>query len=359
MGRRRRLVAGLMALNAATVAWAADAPEPQLGESLGLRPVAPLVAVAREEGMALNGAVFRTVLTASDHEAEVAVKGSCTLVVETRGKRRLAQWLVEVAALDEDGEGFESSTDQEARLFTSTGREHTFAMTKQPVRLTAFGPVPLAERKLAKLTRDDIPRATVERAVTADFLRLGFAGFTRGWIGMLERGVETAPGLGLRLREPYPEKVTQAVAKIAAEAGWTEVDDRAYAATLPALLEFVGVIMKTPAMAEILAEVVDVPWWSVVKRGGKLPPINIRYRFERIRRVATQTASADARQPQDVYVLPVVLLLDGKPALEVDLFVRRPVGGLALVAGVIGLEARDPRDAQSRVLMRVIGVSDD
>ena len=335
---------------------AADDDEAKFGEIMRVKAVPPLVAAVKEAGGVLNG---RSVWQKSASEVALSAGSQAVAVVELRGKGTPKQWMMMLRVAEDSDDDADVDTkpepDRVARVFSSTGRMFAFPTSKVPLALAVFGPVELDKRGLKKAEDGKLKHQEARRNVSEGFLRLGFADFAAAWVDLRERGGPVGPGLGTNLR-PYPEDLAAKVAEIAAKAGWTEENDRAFAGTMPALFEFVTVILKTPAMAEIMWEVVDVPWMSMVGRKGKMPSINFQYEPNQVRRLGIR--SGESTEYRDLYVVPFKFMLNGKLALNVELVVRKPEGAARLAAGVVALEARDPRDASKRVLVKFLGFTD-
>ncbi len=341
------------------VGAAEDVVQAKFGEFLRVRPTAPLVAAVQGAGFRLNGRPFDEDLEAG---ADLRVGTHVLAVIELRGKGATKQWMLAIRhaeASNPTGASAEADPDsvrpQLARVFSSTGRRFEFPSERLAMAFEVFGPVELSERGSRQVEKHGVKQQDNRRWVSEGFLRLGFADFAEAWVNLRESGVAVAPGLGTQLR-PYPEDLAAKVAGVAERAGWSEENDRAFSATMPALIEFVTLILRTPAMAEIFWEVTDVPWLAVMKKRGKLPSINFQFQPEGVRHLTRP--SDEPPRYREFYVVPFELKLEGKTALEVALVVRNPRGALVLTAGVVALEARDPRDPARRVLVRLVGASE-
>ncbi len=344
------------ALVAGSLGGAGRAADPPavFGEFLHVRPQAPMVEAARAAGYVFNGRAFRVFDAA---QTQLQPGDQVVAVIELRGKGESQQWLLGMRRTEEEARSDQPAgkdTEAVARVFTSTGRSFRFPADKVGIEVEVFGPLELSKRGAAKVRKEGVKRQQAQLQVRRGFLEHGFASFAAAWIDGVKRNEGAGPSLGLQFR-PFDEAYAAEVAKVATQLGWSEEDDRAFAGTLPALLEFLTTILQTPSMAEVFWEITDVPWFAVLKRKGKIPEIGFTTDFRGLNQI-----DFGPKAPLDfaaVYRLPYALKLAGKEALDVSLIVRKPVGALALTAGVIGIEARDPRDATKRAMVRLVGVS--
>lgn len=149
---------------------------------------------------------------------------------------------------------------------------------------------------------------------------------------------------------PFPPEI------VAAQGDWFEryapsaAELRSYAGIVPALNTFYMVASRTPGLKDVLLEVVDIPWLSLVGSGGKVRPD-----FDLTGEV-TPLAPADWGLPQDekVWGMGLLLRINGKPALRCRLAVTTPRPPLVGCAGIVGLAAVRPDGKGSHFMLRVM-----
>lgn len=108
----------------------------------------------------------------------------CVALVELRKGDAARQWLIDfqcptpVAA---PATASEAEAERRARIFTSTGREFVFSARHIALAVRVFGPVKLNETSAEPMYPARLLRKTAILPVSAEFLRLGFAGYAAVW----------------------------------------------------------------------------------------------------------------------------------------------------------------------------------
>ena len=95
--------------------------------------------------------------------------------------------------------------------------------------------------------------------------------------------------------------------------------------------------------------VLEVPWWSILRSGGKAPRIEIDMEATLSSVRQLDAAGWGLGASAKVYAYPFQLDLNGKPALLCQLAVVPPQPPLLVSAGIIGLAAGRP-DGKGPVL---------
>lgn len=278
------------------------------------------------------------------------------LLVDLTEDGKVTQWLVDFVVAAPNAEEAALPEARGARVFTSTGRSFDFAGERVIMEVNTVGPVRAAARDAEKEAR----RAKDQRArlgVNGRFLQIGFARHAEAAARISVRAkVLTAEDRKVTYQisgqEPPPE-VVAAMAPVAEKLDLTEADEEAMAGMAPALQEFVGIIARTAGLRDVFAEVVDVPWWSIVSRGGKMPEIGFGRTGER-NRVITADEWAEAEGRGMVHAVAFMLTLNGKPALKFELAAVMPEAPETAVAGVIGLVAAPPENDKKALRVRVL-----
>lgn len=333
---RWTVVLGLLGMSIATGAgpvlprWSAHAPWPELAR------------VAEAAGLPLAG--FEQ---AGERERLVAGDEVVLLATLEEGAR-LRQWLLHLTVVGLEATEREAAVG-EARLFTSTGREISFAGARAAMDVVTTGPF---ERGRAS---GGVKTERARIVVNSAFLELGFARAAMV-IDRLRRRREERPELAAGAfnvaGQPFPEEVVRAGREIAAQFELSEADERALAGTLPAMMEFFGVAARTPGLKDVLFAVVDVPWWSVVKSGGRMPGVGFNFLSSAVG--AEDPAAWPPAGAEAVWTNPFVMLLNQKPALVCRLVATEPRPPLSALAGVVGLAAGRPDGSKGTLSVAVL-----
>lgn len=193
-----------------------------------------------------------------------------TVLVQVTDARRVRQWIVEFSLVDPAPEQMQARS-RPMRFFTNSGHELVFPaapLTAERIRVRG----PYSERTGAADAKDVVSRVTVN----PQFLALGFDRPLVMFEHLGNEEVRNDPVLKehpfrLQLSEQPVSAETIARDRPAFErAHVTEADERAFAGMIPAFLEFFQLLSQTQGLREILFEAVDVPWWAVVKNGGRI-----------------------------------------------------------------------------------------
>jgi hypothetical protein len=326
----------------------APAPEPRAPEFRSLDPLPALVEAARAAGMTVN------------ETASVAARGrmapgdAVTVLVNLSEGDELKQWLVDIEASRlQDSE--KQRPASVARFFSNTGREHRFGSEPAALALRVLGPLTAADLGKKASTHPDVKRGWA--VVSADYLGLGLdrVPATMLRVRALREADPTLPSGRLALGpSPFPPAVVAETRRGADAVGITEADERATAGSFLALGEFFQIAASTPGLADVLKNVIDVPWWSIVRSGGKTPAIAFEMLPGAAKLESREWTSFVAEQ-SGAYALPLELRLNGKPALRFQMAVVSPRPPLLVSAGIVGLSAARPNGKGPALMLRVIG----
>ncbi len=280
--------------------------------------------------------------------------GLTALVTWTEGKAT-KQWLVQVQATELNDKESKLPPARGMLLFSSTGHEFRFAGSRAALALRVLGP--FEDGKPASREAREGKKARV--LTQAEYLGLGLDRACQVILKLQAMRTQPRPdnplpaeqqSLGFGNR-PFPPEVVAAAQKRAVQFGLTQEDERALVGSLPALLEFFGIVSRTPGLQDILKSVMDLPWWSILKSGGKMPDIGIDFVSASIRPLAPQPWSLTTLTP---YAFPIVITLNKSPALVCHLAVVSPRPPLIAAAGVVGLAAARPDGKGPRIMIQVI-----
>ncbi len=314
-------------LTAAVTGFAAEPP--------AYRHVAPLPAIrqaAAAAGLACEG------LPPPAAREKMAPGDGVTVLVSLSKGAKLQQWLIDLA-MAEPRAGDPLRTPNSARLYTSTGREFRFDGGSATIALAMLGPLAAdaAGRKAA--TAPEVRRLRTH--VSADYLALGLERVPAMMVAMRarrQREPNLPRGAMSIADQPFPAEVVARDAKTAGVLGGTAADERAAIGSMLALQEFLQLASRTPGIQDVLMSVLDIPWWAIIRSGGKL-----NFNLEGLP-MERELSPADWGLPasEKVYSSPFLLSINGKPALLFQLALVAPKPPLTVCAGIIGLAAGAP-----------------
>ncbi len=307
------------------------------------RALPEILAAAQQAGIPIDRFEQRA-------ERRSAVPGdSVTALISLSQGAKLEQWVLGLTTA--------ALTEQETRLpplkefraYSSTGTESRFGGRRAAITVALVGPVSRGAPAAAK------PSSAARRGrilVNAEYLEFGFDDACEATLSMREenRGDGGGEKLDYRIeRTPFPAAVVRANQPLAVRRGLTAARERALIGSGLALPEFLRLIAKTPGLQDILRNVIDVSWWSVLTRGstGKLKS---RPLIPYVRKLDGKPSGGSPPG----YFLPVAILLNEEPALSCALLVKEPRAPFATTAGVFGVAACRPYSQDLQLTIRLI-----
>ena len=293
------------------------------------------------------GASVDTKQRPADRQAAQA-GDALTFLVSLRDGDSLKQWVLVAETADLTEKEATQPPAKGFHAYTATGREVNLGGRRTALEMTLIGPVSAKEAAKGAV----VPEVKRRRLlVKADYLSLGFDAGSEAVIGLRSPEATQALAAGFSTRmaaKPFPPEVVQKNQEFARQIGFTPEREQAYWGAAPVLLEFVNLIVKTPGLQDIMKEVVDVSWWSILAEGGKAKP-HIRVIGRAIQKL-TQAGPAVV----DQYAFPFVLEVNEKPAMASILIVAPSRAPLATTGGVIGIQAGRPYDKDPQLTVRLI-----
>ena len=317
---------GPVALAAATEA----APRPP--EFRRLPPLLAIREAAAKARLPITG------LAANPDRADAQPGDSVTVLVSLTKRDTLRQWLTRLE-LEQPRAGGPLRSYAAADFYTSTGHHFRFAGGTAGLRIAMLGPLEESDAGRKAATAPEVKRVRVQ--VGMDFLALGM---DRAPAMALRVAAERARNpalphgnLGIR-GQPFSKVEVDRDAPAAAAAGVTEADERSIIGSVMALQEFFQLASRTPGLDDVLRSVLDLPWWSIIRNGGKID-LNVEsLPFQR------ELVAADWGLPatEKAYAAPFLIRINGKPALVFQLALAAPKPPLTVSAGIVGLAACAP-----------------
>ncbi len=302
------------------------------------------LAAAKEAGIPTDRSIAmagRPLLHAGDFVAAV---------VSVREGQDLTQWILKLTVDDLTEAEKALPPLKEMDLYTSVGTHFHFSGRRAAIDVDLIGP-------FASRTSDSahqLPVGARQRKrvlVNADYLGFGLDRACEAMISLREAVARTNDRRKFDYQvgaKPFSPDRVQAMAPFAREIGLTMERERAMFGAGLALPEFLRLIIKTPGLQDILQQVVEVSWWSVIRKGGKLKP-GFQPHPQTIRRMPPAQAGQAPK-----YEFPLTFTLNRKPALECCLIVMEPIPPLAASAGVIAVGACRPDGAGARLTIGLL-----
>jgi hypothetical protein len=313
---------------------------------------APVVEQAAEKaGIALAG------YDAPVERSEMRQGDTITALVDLTEGQTVRQWVVVIVGKDLTEEEKRRPLPEAVRLFTSTGNEYKFASQLAAVAIHALGPYRIGEKSELGASRraKDIWSGTF---VNPSFLGLGFDRACRADLRVNEvsRRIVEATRKEVTfnfLVEGAPfsaDRIAIAKANLR-EYALTAEEERAMAGSWLALLAFYDIVQRTPGLQDVLASVVDIPWFSILRHGGKMPRVDIHTAVGGSRLNSSQWGLPAA---QEIYPSPFELWLNGKAALICQMAVVEPKPPFLTSAGIVGLAAHRPDGNGPQLMIRML-----
>ena len=270
------------------------------------------------------------------------------LVSLTEGKK-LLQWVIALEVVEPTDQEKKTAAT-ELRLYTASGYQFDFGSGHAVLAIQVFGPLSESDATSARANAPEVQRRRIQ--VSADYLALGFdripAVVLRERARLKEDSARPQGEFGIST-DSFPPETTGASRKAMESIGVTEADERAMAGSLPALISFFEIAASTPGLQEVLMKVLDVPWWSIVKRGGKMPAVGIDMASVNPSVKEYPIAPWGLAEGAKLYSYPFGILLNQKPALLCQLAVTASRPPLLASGGIVGLAAGRP-DGKGPVL---------
>jgi len=311
------------------LSWPAQGAE-GMGKALEKLKLIPacsnLVAVAKLNEIPLDG---MSALSLAETNA-LRVGDSATLLVTFVQKARRTQWLLYVEAAAPDP----AKPLPKPSKFVVQSKFGPMKFQSQPVPVTLRMLGPFAAAGFTKPLK-------AEDQTERFFLNEGF----------LALGLDQAAALLHRWGQTTNfDKAATSESLLAMNP--TEAEQRAIAATFPALFSYFTIMQHTEGLESLFRKLVDLPsLWSIIRHAG------IRADFSFGNGVSPSPANpANWNLPAatSIYHFPWLLRLNDEPALKITLVVTRPQSPLLICGGVMGALAEKIGDDQTYMTFRVI-----
>lgn len=330
-------------LGLAAVSAAAE-PAMRMPEFRHLEPLPSVRQAAAAAGIPLEGCAEPA------GAPGLAPGDEATVLVSRIEGAKLEQWVISVRAVEPAGP-VEATPVRTATVYASSGDHFTFSSGTAALSLRMIGPLVAGDAGRPRATRPAVEERRV--GVSADYLSLGLYRVPALTLRLKAQlaADPTIPPFSLNFGDrPFPPDQVATTRRQPGLKLITVDDQRAFNGALLALQEFLQTISRTPGLKDVLMSVVDVPWWAVVKAGGKP-----RFDINALNAVRTLPAArAGLTDERVVYAWPFELKIAGKQALRFQLAVVPPRPPLAVTAGIVGIAAAPPGDTGPRLALELV-----
>jgi hypothetical protein len=255
---------------------------------------------------------------------------SVTLLVTFSQKKKQTQWLLYVKAVAPDPA--KPVPKPSKFVVQSKFGPMKFKSQPVPVKLRMLGPF-----AAAGFTKPLKPEDRTEKFLLNE--------------GFLALGLDQAAALLHRWGQTTNfDKAATSEALLAMNP--TEAEQRAIAATFPALFSYFTIVQHTEGLESLFRKLVDLPsLWSIIRHAG----ITADFSFGNgVSPSLAEPANWNLPAATPVYHFPWLLRLNDEPALKVTLVVTRPQSPLLICGGVMGALAEKIGDDQTYMTFRVI-----
>jgi hypothetical protein len=232
-------------------------------------------------------------------------------------------------------------------LYTSSGRSFEFESMKCKLDTWLYGPIKDRKPEKSKVKQHSV-------WVNKDYLLLGMHQvhdfFEAGRKYREIAGIEERLNYSIS-SEPIDDESLLLAPEVVEGMGLTETAERSFVGVIPSLGEFFGIIYETDGLKDILLEL--IPKKAFI---GMLNPFANRG-------IGIQIANTDAinegkceilnEQGEDICTLPVLITVNGNPAIEATLYAIAPEGPWKTSAGIIAVHAQSVAHEDRSVLIRV------
>jgi hypothetical protein len=272
---------------------------------------------------------------------------SVTALVTLREKGGLrTQWLIYLQAEEPNAKERSAKPPRPQILFSSMGNRFEFISTPAYATVRTLGPfVDSASSHKPAEPRDQTSRIRLDK----DYLGLGLDRAAAAAFRL--KRIKTKELLSFK-SAPYSDAEVARCRKLLPELQLTADEERSLCGAVPALFTYFGIVQQTQGLNDILLKLVEMPSvWSIMRHGGVG---DVSLRFERAKIVKADLAQWGMSSNTVGYHFPMVMSLDGHPALELTFAVAPPRPPLLTCAGIVGLLAERPNDKDTYLTLRVI-----
>ena len=269
----------------------------------------------------------------------------CSLTLSNGNE--LKHWVMILDLLEKDPE-INGSDGDGSVCYTTTGRSFGFPADKAFLRTALHGPFSNPE--------ETVPSLKAELTVNRANLRIGLhrvSGFFKALQTLRERNPD-----GPRMRysvsqEPIPPDPVLSDPGLLADIGLSQDVERAFVGSLPALLEFFGVVYETDGLKDILKQL--IPRKRNISMLNPFGSRSIGFSYGNPQPYRIEESGLGAGL-EVVTAIPVELQMKEKTVLVATLYAVDPVGPWEACAGVVALKVHSVKDPQKSLVIRFMEI---
>jgi hypothetical protein len=263
---------------------------------------------------------------------------SVTVLVTLTEKNQRSQWLLHTQIAGEP-----APSNGVMVIHNTFG--HKFEFTSHPTSVALRTVGPFVEGKTAKLN-EEMANLTLDKG----FLGLG-----------LDNAAAAVARLDLTKKRQgsfrsgtikFPEEEVRNSKTFAAEWNLSPAEERALGGTFPALLSYFKIVQQTESLENILGEVIDRP--SLLSIAANLGISNIEFNWQGARRSPLPASAWGMSDDIPIYEIPIILLLNKHPSLNITMIVTAPRPPLLTSAGILGVVGEKPGKSDPYMIIRII-----
>ena len=265
---------------------------------------------------------------------------SVTVLVTLSENGQRSQWLLHTQIAGES-----APSNGVMVIYNTFGNKFEFPSHPTAVSLRTVGPFIEAAQK--------VPRISEERAE----LKLD-----KGFLGLgLDKAAAAVARLDLNKKRKgsfrsgtvqFPEDEIKNSKAFAAEWNLTPAEERSLGGTFPAVLSYFKIVQEVDSLENILAEVIDRP--SLLSLAANLGISNIEFNWQGARRSPMQSSAWGMSDDIPIYEIPMILMLNKHPSLNITMIVTAPRPPLLTSAGILGVLGEKPGKSEPYLTIRII-----
>jgi hypothetical protein len=261
---------------------------------------------------------------------ESALAGDLMVFLATlTDAEKISRWVIQLRAVQAADAAQQERNPVE--MYSSTGNKWVLSRVKSPIEVTVLRPLAMRKTTHLLLSDEDARNAGLWGVVSTN-LKLKDLSFNK---------TAYRPEFS---HTPYSDERIESERTSALILGITPGEELSRQMGLPALGEFLSLIVSTPELFQMMARVVDISYFSALK--GMSGAIKIETLPYESTVSAQQLGVAGADK---AYVLPLTVSLGKKPIMLCQLALVQPRPPFQVSAGLVALAAGHP-DGKGPVL---------
>lgn len=345
--RSRLLSAGLLAAGLAMSCAGAEPAPPVFTKLKFSAPLPAIVAIA--EKVDIHGGTFDAPVDRND-----LVPGDYITALVTLSKSdQLSQWLVRITCVEKNEAEKKRPVGKPRRLYTSLGTEVVLSEERAAMSIRVLGPyhqvADFKDPAQAKAALKDGKDISARLTVNADFLRLGFDRACESVL-LVRQELKDEPSFTWNVSsKPFPPEMVAKLRPRGEQIGLTAERQRAFAGTIPALMEFWRLASRTPGLQDIVKDVADLPWWAIIRKGGEVTT-RLKPNFSAVGTLKLNDMPGGYTMG---YTFPFDVEVNGEVALSCSVLAISPRPPMLAAAGILGIAAQAPGGKGPHLMVQI------